>query len=136
MANTPGKGTTIKLTISSTPTTIVQATSITAPQMANPLVDTTDLSSTWRTSIGTIPDGGEVTMAINYDASSATHAQLTTSFVAGTVETWLITFPDAQTATVGFTGHITAFNWSEATVENLVSATVTIKVSGAVTITP
>lgn len=135
MANTPGKGTDVKLTISATPTTVVQMVNVTSPQMENPEIDTTVLSDSWRTFIASIPDGGEVTLTMNYDASQATHAQLTTNFAAGTSGTWKITFTDPGAATIEFAGPITAFAWGEAAVDNLITASVTIKVTGSVTIT-
>lgn len=132
MANTPGKGTTC--TVGGT--NITQLVNVTAPQMENPEIDTTVLSDTWRTFIASIPDGGEMTLTLNYDASTTVHGTLTTNFAAGTSSAWIITFADTNTATVAFNGPITAFAWGEAAVDNLITATVTVKVTGSVTITP
>ena len=132
MANTPGKGTTLSVG----GTNITQLVNVTAPQMENPEIDTTVLSDTWRNFIASIPDGGELTFTVNYDASTAVHGTLTTNFAAGTSSAWVVTFADTGAATVGFSGPITGFSWGEAAVDNLVTAQVTVKVTGAITITP
>lgn len=136
MAITPGKGATLKVSITGTPTTIGQITSITAPNMTNPTVDTTDLDDTWRSFRSTILDGGELTFVVNWDTADTQHAALWSKFTGGAAETWLITYADTGATTVGFDGPITGFQPSAATVEGIVTVTLTIKVSGAITITP
>lgn len=135
MAAVKALGTTLKVTISASPTTIPQITSLTPPQMSNPEVDTSALDSTWRTFLSTLPDGGTVDFTFNYDHANSTHDYLRDSFATGTQETWLVTFTDTGTATEAFTGHISAFNYGELTPEGLVQVSASIKVSGAVTIT-
>lgn len=136
MAITPGKGATLKVTISGTPTTIGQIVSITAPQISNPTVDTTDLDDTWRTFQSTILDGGELTFVINWDTADTQHAALWTKLTGGASEVWLVTYADTGATTVGFSGPITSFQPSAAVVDGIVTATLTIKVSGAITLTP
>ena len=70
---TPGKGTTLKLTVSSTPTLIGQITNIQPPKVSQVAIDTTDLDATWKTCIGSVLDGGEVSFTLNWDASNAVH---------------------------------------------------------------
>lgn len=136
MANTPGKASYLKLSISSVFTTLGQLVSVQPPQMSMGTVETTTLSSTWRTFIATVLDGGEVTCTVNYDASDSSHAQLWTDFQAGTVDSWKIVFADTGAAEVAFSGIITALEWGEYTIDDLVQLNITIKVTSTVTITP
>lgn len=136
MSFTPGKGTLLQLSISSVFTTISQRVQVTAPDMENPKLDTTNLDNTWRTNRSTIPDGGEVGLIIQYDAGAVTHAALWASFQAGTTEAWKIVFTDTGAAEIAWSGHIAKFSFGEADVDNLILATLTITVSGAVVITP
>jgi len=136
MAFTPGKGTLLQLSIAAVFTTISQRVQVTAPDMENPRIDTTNLDSTWRTNRASLPDGKEVAMTIQYDAAAVTHAALWTSFQAGTTEAWKIIFADTGAAEVAWNGHIEKFSFGDADVDNLILANITITVSGAVTITP
>lgn len=136
MANTPGKGTDLKLTISSTPTTIAQLRSVTPLASEMGTVETTDITSTSRTFIATVFDGGTLTFRIRYDPAQATHAQLNTDHQAGTMGTWLVTLADAGAATIAFTALITGLGIQELTIDNIAECDVTLKLSAGVTITP
>lgn len=136
MGSTPGKGTDLKLTISATPTTIAQLRRITPLNDEMGTVETTDITSTWRTFIATVNDGGSVTFTVRLDFGETTHAQLRTSKAAGTLETWLVTLADSGAATIGFTAIITNLAISELAVDNIAELDVTLKISSTVTITP
>jgi len=136
MAYTPGKGTELRLTISSTPTALAQVVNITPPAMEMGTTETTHLLSTWREYIANIPDGGTVQFTVEYDSASATHVQLWTSYQAGTLETWAVALNDTGDTTINFSGILTNFGFDQITVDNVVTAPLTIKISGAVTITP
>lgn len=136
MANTPGKGTVLQITITATPTTIAQGVSITPPQRSNPAIDTTILTDTARQSIGSIVDNGEVSFTGNYDGAATTHQKLETDFAAGTIAAWTLILADAGACTMTFSGHITALNYGPANIDGLVTISITIKVTGALTITP
>ena len=136
MANTPGKGTIVKISIAETPTAIAQLVGVTPPQMEMGTTETTHLTSSAREFIANILDGGTVDLTINYDSADASHAAILSQFKAGTLAVFSIEFNDAGDTTVGFSGVMTNHNWGEATVESLVTLTVTIKVSGDVTVTP
>lgn len=136
MANTPGKGTVLQLSISSVYTAIAQLRRVTPPNMEMGTVEITDINDTWRKFLATIKDGGNVVFAIRYDPAQATHAQLWTSFGLGTSEAWKVIFADAGVAEVGFSGIITNLGWGEANVDAIMEQELTLKVDGAVTITP
>lgn len=132
MSYAPGLGTTLSLG----GTAIAQLVSVTPPSMENPTADVTHLGSTWREFVATIPDGGEISLNIEYDSAQATHATLASNFAAGTSGTWVVTLADSGGTTIGFAGPITNFEWDEIVVDDVVRASVTVKISGAVTITP
>jgi len=136
MAYTPGKGTRLKLSISSVFTDIANVVSLTPPSMEMGSTETTHLLSAWREFIANIPDGGEVQFTIEYDPTGSTHQQLFTSFSAGTTESWKVVFNDAGNAEVAFEGFVTGFSWDEVAVDGVVTASITIKLTGAVLITP
>lgn len=137
MANkTLGKGGSLELSISSSFTAIAQVTKVHAPRKKMGQVETTDLGSTSRTFLATILDSGEVSFSINYDPDDSTHAQLNTSCDAGTMEAWKVKMPATPASIFAFSGFITEFSPGDMTVDGLQTADLTIKVSGAVTITP
>lgn len=136
MAYAPGKGTTLKLTISATPTTVAQVVSISGPTVEMGVSETTHLGSTWRTFIPNILDAGELTFTIEYDSADSTHAAIWSQMTAGTEAVWLITLADTGTTTIGFNGPITGFSIDEIAVDGVVTASISAKITGAVTITP
>lgn len=136
MANTPGKGTVLQITITATPTTIAQGVSITPPQRSNPPIDTTILTDSARTFIGSVIDNGEVSFSGNYDGSAVTHTKLETDFAAGTIAAWTLILADAAACTMTFSGIITSLSYGAATIDGLVTINITIKVTGSLTITP
>lgn len=136
MAFTPGKGTQLQLSIASVYTAIAQVVGITPPSMDMGTTETTHLLSTWREFIGTIPDGGEIQFTVEYDAANATHAAIWAKFVVGAIELWKVVFTDLGNAEVGFSGIITGFHFDEVVIDNVATVQITVKISGAVTITP
>lgn len=143
MAFTPGKGTKLQLSIASVFTDIAQLVHVGPPKMQKGTSETTVLADDWRTFIASIKDGGQVTLTIEYDAAETTHATLWEKFseapAAGNnlgVQDWKVVFADAGAAVVGFSAVITNFEFDDVDVEKVVTAQLTLKVSGAVTITP
>lgn len=133
---TKGLGTTLKVSITGTPTLIGQIESITPCNVTTQTVDTSDLDATWKTYVATILDGGELTFVINWNTADTQHAALWTKVTGRANETWLVTYDDSGDSTIGFDGPITSFNVGPSEKENIVKVTLTIKVSGAVTLTP
>lgn len=136
MAANATQGTLLQLSISSVFTTIAQRVKVVANEVTRAKIDTTDLDSTWETSIPGIPRGGEIELEINYDPGNATHAALWTSLGAGTVEDWKLILADAGAAAFAFEGWITSFKPGEATVDGLQTASLKIQTTGAVVLTP
>ncbi len=86
----------------------------------------------WRTFIGGLKDAGELKMSINYDP--AVHGTILSNIAKDGVA-HEITLTDAGAATVTFDGIITGLSVG-APMDDKLSGEVTIKISGAVTVTP
>lgn len=138
MAFTPGAGTTIGVDWAggSSYSTIAQCTNIKPPGLANEPVETTHLTSTWKTRIATIPDGGETTFTVEYDPADTGHQDIADNLAAGTEATWLITLADAGAAQITFAGLVTKFEPQDHQVDNVSMWDCTVQVTGPVTITP
>lgn len=99
-------------------------------------VDDIDVSShdspgQWREFLGGMKDGGELSMEVNYDP--AEHGTILSA--VGTSRDHRLTLPDAGAATIAFEGYVSGFS-AQAPYDDKLSATITVKVSGAVTVTP
>ena len=108
---------------------ITEIVSIDGPSMTNEPADTTNLSSTWRSFLAVIPDGGEVSLTLNYEPDAASHASFITDLAAGTLQEAVITFTDGGGTTLTFDAICTAFSPTASVGEKL-SAAVTLKVTG------
>jgi len=136
MAYTPGKGTHLQLSIASVFTDIAQVTKLTPPSMEMGTTETTHLLSAWKEFIGNMPDGGEVQFTIEFDPAGTTHQSLFSKFAAGGLESWKVIFADIGTAEFDFVGIISKFAIDEVNFDGVVTASLTIKISGAITFTP
>lgn len=143
MAYTPGKGTQLQLSIASVFTAIAQLVGVGPPGMTKGTSEVTDLSDDWKRFIASIKDGGEVTLTVEYDAATTTHATLWTKFSEAPtssnnwgVQDWKVVFADAGAAEVAYSAIITNFKFDDVDNEKVVTAQLTLKISGAVTITP
>jgi hypothetical protein len=134
MAYIAGKGTTLKVSISTVFTIIAQLKNITPPGKKMGTTETTHLLSTDKEFISTIREGGDVKFTVEWDPANTTHAYLLTAFDAGTMESWKVTLPNGTI--IAFTGILTDFPWDQLDVEAVAMIDLTIKVSGAVTVTP
>lgn len=94
-------------------------------------VSSHDSPSQWREFVAGMKDGGELTMEVNYDP--ALHGTLFSAL--GVSQGHRITLPDAGAATITFDGFVSGMT-AQAPYDDKLSASVTVKVTGAVTITP
>lgn len=120
-----------------TPTFFTAVADVTSIDLLDVDVDTIDVSShdstaQWREFIAGMKDAGELSMDINYDP--ALHAAIFTE-VGGNPKAHRFTLTDAGAATVACDALVTGFK-AQAPFDDKLSATVTIKVTGPVTITP
>lgn len=117
-------------------TTYVDVAEVTSISVLDISVDSIDVSShdspsQWREFVAGMKDGGELSMEINYDP--ALHGAIYSAL--GSERNHRITLTDSGAATVTFAGFITGFT-ADAPFDDKLAASVSIKVSGAVTITP
>ncbi len=113
---------------------IADVVSITAPTVSIATLDTTNIASIHRTFIAGTIDSGEMSVEIMYDPMSDTDiedAWDNTATAAPTASTAVITFSD--TATFTFSAIMTGFEANVA-IDEKVTATLTFKITGAVTV--
>lgn len=118
---------------SGTFTTVADVTGIDVLDIDADTLDVSSHSSTgqWREFVNGMKDAGELSMEINYDpALHDTVYQL----VGGDYRNMKIVLPDAGAAEVAFKALVTGFS-VEAPFDDKLAATITVKVTGAVTIT-
>lgn len=132
MAAKRGLGTTITINA----TNIGVLTNISAPELSADTIDITTLDATGNTKsfIQGFIDPGEITMTGFYDNVDVGQTALKAAIDAGTLDTYVITFPAAIGSTWTFTGIVTKFKAGEATLEDPLTFEVTVKVSGVPTL--
>lgn len=134
--------TTLKITITATPTLIPQIVSADAFFSGEaPMIDISNLDSTLVQSLTGLIDAGTVDFKINWDPSNAAHAAILAQFISGTNTaasndtTLLATLTDSGAATLQTVGPIKSFKITGGGSNSLVQATVSQKVN-SYTLTP
>lgn len=118
--------------------TVAEVKDLSGPGMTSDVLDTTSHTSAgaFREKIASLIDAGEVTFSINYVPVDATHDNATglVSFMRTRVNmNWQLVWPDTAETLWAFPGIVTAFS-PGAAVEDLLSADVTITLTGAPTL--
>lgn len=132
-------GTLLKVGDGTTPTeaftTIAEVKDIDGPAMTLNMEDATSHDSGgWREEIATLLEAGDVTFDINY-IGAATQVLLETAQYSRERLNFQLVFPMTPAVTKAFSGYVTSFGFSAA-VSGILTASVTIRVSGAVTSVP
>jgi len=116
-------------------TAVVNVTNIDGPGMS---ADTIDVSAhdtgDWRDYVAGPLDGGEITLRLNFDPGTATHANTTgllAEFESRASETYALEFPDSTVYT--FSALCTGFQ-PTAPFDEKLEATATLKITGTVTL--
>ena len=128
-----GNGTQFSWGTSGSEAAVGQVVSVSGPSLSVATIDTTDIAGTSKTFIAGMVDGGEISLEVSYDPATAAtnHAVMTTALLAGTAtDGWKITWSDG--ANVSALGIVTSFSAS-ASIDDKVTASFSIKVTGAVT---
>lgn len=118
-------------------TTIKGVEGFQGPTGSKPQIDVTAIDDTARQFVADIPDYGNITFTLFWDASEATHAQLFSGFgTTNSRDYFKITPSDADTYAARFiavTGEVIGWEWdfSRGAAQ---SVRVTIKLSGAATL--
>lgn len=120
-------------------TAIANVKSISGPGLKLDTEDVTshDSTSGWEEVVGTILRSGEVSLDIVYDPADSTHKNasggLLHDLTSRAATTFNLVFPTSPAATWSFSAYVTGFEPS-APVDGALTATVTLKVTGAVTL--
>lgn len=113
-------------------TTIAEVKDISGPAMNLNMEDATSHDSGgWRTEIATLLEAGDISFDINYTADE-THETLQAAQYSRSRLNFQLVFPLNPAVTKEFSGYVTSFDHS-APVEGILTASVTIRVSGAIT---
>jgi len=118
--------------------TIAECKTISGPGLEADEIDVTnqDSSGSLREYLRGLINPGEITTEVNFDPNDSTHDGSTGMFadlLAGTVRNWKIVFPTTPTATLAFTAFVKSFPLT-APVDNVLSASLTLKVTGLPTL--
>ena len=121
-------------------TTIAEVVSISGPGLSRDAIEISNHSSPsqFKQFVAGMKDGGEITLEINYDPAGATHGAssggLLYDLASGTAAVnYKLTFPDTAATEWILPGLVTGFE-PGAPHDDKLSASVTIKVSGAPTL--
>lgn len=116
-------------------TTIAEVKDISGPAMTLNMEDATSHDSGgWREEIATLLEAGDISFDVNYYADE-TQTLLETAQYARERLNFEMVLPLATPVTKTFSGYVTSFE-NSAPVEGILTASVTIRVSGAITTTP
>lgn len=113
---------------------VAEVNSVTGPNSTRNQIDVTSLDSTggYKEYIGGFRDGGEVTLNMNFTKS--TYGLMQNDFEDDALVAYSVVLSDASATTIAFSGFVQNLGFAVPT-DDKVTADVTIKVSGAVTIT-
>ena len=115
---------------------VTEILSISTPSVTTATIDTTGIESVHRTFLAGTIDSGEMTLQIMYDPNADTDIEDpwdNTATGATAEKDCVITFPDAGYSTFSFKGIIVDFSASVA-IDEKITASITIRVSGAITV--
>lgn len=120
--------------------TVASVKSVAGPKLSAEQIDVTthDSAGSYREYVQSFKDSGEVTLNLVYDPADTTQGNTTgllSLFNSGAKTAMQIGF--TQTSPVknlSFEGIVTGYEWSTADIGSALEATVTIKVTGAVTL--
>jgi len=134
-------GTLLKIGDGATPeayVTIAEVGNITGPALSLDTDDATSHDSVdgWTEAVGTLLNGGEVGMDLNFIPAGATHSYATGlihDMVGRTLRNFRLVFPNVAATTWTFAAFVTKFA-PKAPVKGSLTAAVTLKISGKPTL--
>ena len=132
----PALGTLLKVTISSTLTTVAQRVKLDGPELTVGTAETTNLDSTVKTYRPTIPDSGKISGTLQYDPQDSTHSFLFGLYSTPATNAMALVFADTGPTTFTFTGILTKLKPTGIEVESNLEAEFEIQITGAVTHSP
>jgi len=132
MAVALGNGATLKVGSSATPSTLVaNLTTVSFDGFKVSTVETSALSSNYKTFIPGLLEGGSITITCNSDTSDTGQSLLTTNMLAKTLTYFILTFADGSIigGTTGDQAYVDSYK-TDASVDSVQMATWTLKTTG------
>ena len=111
--------------------TIAEVTNISGPGISRETFDVTSHDCTWGEHVAGLPDGGEISIDLNWLPSNTTQTILHNDMTA-TAQAYALLFSDAATTTWTMTVLVTGMT-PAAPVDGALTATATFKLTGAIT---
>ena len=136
MAYTPGNGSLLKVSISSSFTTIAQQASYGTMKRNRARIDVTGLGDTFEVLKPGVKRGDAIAFSGWYDPADTTHQYLETSFNNGATESWKAVEADAGAAEVTFSGWLSSLEHGERNVDGYVQIRGEITLTTNITVTP
>jgi hypothetical protein len=93
-------------------TEIDQVMSIAGPDGSTGEIDVTNLASTIKEFVPSLPDMGTVSCETSWDPNLASHISISTDFLAQTTGNWEIRLSDSPSTIIAFTGFPNSFSTS------------------------
>lgn len=115
-------------------TTIALVKDIKGPGRSLGTEETTHQASTSAEYVAGVPDAGEISFDMDYDPSDTQQQGLVTDMTGRTLRNFKVIFPDAGAAEYAFAAFVTKFE-TDMKVKGALTASVTLKISGAITFT-
>ena len=132
MAVALGNGATLKVGSATNPATLVaNLTTVSFDGFKVSTVETSALSSTYKTFIPGLLEGGSISITCNSDTSDTGQSLLTTNMLAKTLTYFILTFADGSIigGTTGDTAYVDSYK-TDASVDSVQMATWTLKTTG------
>ena len=139
MANLKSQGCAIYLSDDASPEVwaeVGQVMSISGPDGSTGEIDVTNLSSTIKEFVASLPDMGTVSLECSWDHATTAnqHAAINTAFLAQTTKHWQIRLSDSPRTVLDFNAFPNAFSTSIG-VDDKVGLTIGLRITGLYTIT-
>jgi len=109
-----------------------QVTAIDGPSGSAPVIDVSNLASTFREKNMGLPDEGQITLNLQYDPDDTGQTRLKTLRTARSQGNFIVTLSDSPATTWTFSGYVLEFSKS-IQIDEVVMGSVTVEIDGAVT---
>ena len=111
---------------------VAGVTDFQGPNGQRQVIDKTTLADTTRQKEVGIADMGQITMNLVYDGDEATNTTLWDLFQSGALNNFQVIFNDSPQEVFSFAGYVLQYQY-QASIDDVVRASVTIEISGNVT---
>jgi len=132
MAVAIGNGATLKVGSAATPTQLVASVqTVSFDGFKVSMVESTVLSSSYKTFLPGLLEGGSITITCNSDTADVGQSLLTTNMLAKTLTYFILTFADGSVigGTTGDTAYIESYK-TDAAVDSIQGASWTLRTTG------